>query len=219
MPEEGIVKYHSIWHRVPPDFVEVKALQNLNYWRSRLRLKGVIGVNEDNIGFGNISYRIKHEIEEEKNRYSRFVITATQTGHLNQLQAEHLALVTRYSLLDNSVECFGESRASSEALAHAVLYQENELCNSVIHIHNRIIWERARDSYPMTDTRAEYGTPELAKSIAELISDWKKGDTDEVGKNGGIIILGGHRDGIIIFDSSLEKAGNATVELVKRYSR
>ncbi len=225
MAAEGIVKYHCIWHRESPCFVEDRALQKLNFWRSRLYEKGLIGVNEDHFGFGNISYRIGQDTsrlqDAEKgvnDRDPRFVITATQTGHLARLNAEHLVLVTRFSLQENSVECYGQSRASSEALTHAILYRGDELCNAVIHIHNRKIWERARDSYPLTDPQAEYGTPELAEAIAGVISDLKKMRSGGNEQTGGTIILGGHRDGIIVFDNSLDKAGDATVKLMERFA-
>jgi L-ribulose-5-phosphate 4-epimerase len=52
---------------------------------------GLIGAYNNGIGFGNISQRLAPS-------NGLFVVSGTQTGHLPQLNAQHYAIVTQYSI-------------------------------------------------------------------------------------------------------------------------
>ncbi|MBW6515495.1 MAG: class II aldolase/adducin family protein [Candidatus Cloacimonetes bacterium] len=199
---EGIIKYHCDWTKKPLEVLTVLELEKFNYWRSKLRERGVIGVDVTGIGYGNISMRVKVSKD--------FIITGSQTGHLNKLSPNELSLVTDYDILNNYIRCSGLIKASSEALTHAAIYTNSLDYKAVIHIHSHKIWKLVHEIYPVTDPKAEYGTPEMALSIEQLLT--KTFDCLPQ-----IIILGGHPDGIIICGSTLDSTGSKTIELLDNF--
>lgn len=227
MHREGIIKYRCDWQKEPVRLINDQLLANLNYWRSKLIDLNVIGSDSNNIGFGNISFRYEESDTNYLNPAGIFVITGSQTGHLKELIRDHLSLVVNYSIPENYVKCYGLIRASSEALTHAIFYQTgsaerdcgvsksgkraDKRYNAVIHFHSSRVWERARDVYPATDEAAPYGTPELARSISDVL----KADFPEYKQ---VIILGGHRNGVVVTGNSLDEAGRKSVDLIEEFA-
>ncbi len=199
---EGIVKYRFYWDRKPLDILSEKQLQRFNYWRSALRQRGVLGEDENKQGFGNISIRL--------NTSERFIITGSQTGHLDQLCRDALSLVTEYSITGNYVSCSGLSKASSEALTHAAFYRHSKEYRAVIHFHSKRIWDKERKALRMSDPNAHYGTPELAVSIERILREFSDSERP-------VIIMGGHPAGVITFGESLEKAGTEALKLINKH--
>lgn len=189
---EGIIKYRCEWLKQECIVLTDEELERINYWRSSLKYKGLIGVLPDGNGYGNISIRHKDS--------NSFIITGSQTGHLDILGHNHFALVTDTSIGENSVRCCGMVKASSESLTHSVCYEVREDINAVIHIHSHKLWQEYLNKLPTTDMTALYGTTELAESLSGLIKI-----EETTGK--GIVVMGGHPDGLLAFGFSLDDAG------------
>ena len=117
-----------------------------------------------------------------RNNKSEFIISGSATGNFNNIHK-------------NSVLCEGLNKASSESLTHVAIYESNMEVNAVIHIHNETMWSKYLNDLPTTDKRAEFGTPEIAMEIKKLANH-----------NSGIIIMGGHQEGIIAYGKSLFEA-------------
>jgi hypothetical protein len=71
------------------------------------------------------------------------------------------------------------------------------------------LWEKLLNRYPTTSGKIEYGTPEMAEAVRDLAAEL--GMSDEK-----IIIMGGHREGILAFGQTLEEA---TAQIIKIYNR
>ena len=188
--DEGYIKFNCNWIKtnlIPED----KAVA-INVWRDIMYKQGFIGVYDDGIGFGNISNRCEGQT---------FLITGSSTGEFEKLNENHYSLVTNYNLLQNSLTCKGPIIASSESLTHALIYECSPETNAVIHIHNIDMWNNLIHKVPTTKIEATYGTPDMANEIKRLFSESKVAAEK-------IIVMGGHKEGIISFGSTLEEAGN-----------
>jgi len=192
MTSEGIIKFVCNWQAGnPPDF---DLIEELNEYRSELHKFGLIGAYPDGLGYGNISIRIPGT--------DNFIITGSQTGCLPVLSAEHYSIVTGYSIPDNSLECTGMIKASSESLSHAAVYQTLPEVQAVIHVHNQDLWSNLIFNEVTTSPELEYGTVELALEIESLLVQI------DINKNR-LVVLGGHQDGIISFGHNIFDAANA----------
>ena len=147
---------------------------------------GFIGAYPDGIGYGNVSMRTKN---------NEFVISGSATGNFQSLHKEHYALVYDFDIEKNTIYSKGQTKASSESLSHAAIYSSNPNINGIIHIHNTNMWEKYLGVLPTTDKNASFGTPEIAQEIKKYSQ-----------KDSGIIIMGGHKEGIITFGNTLEQA-------------
>jgi ribulose-5-phosphate 4-epimerase/fuculose-1-phosphate aldolase len=193
---EGVVKYACEHVRRPlgvcPD------LAGLLEWRARLFARRLIGADDAGFGYGNLSLRLYAS--------PRFLISGTQTSGLAEVDASHFAEVTVVDLDRNFLRCVGPSPASSEALTHAALYAADPEVRGIVHAHSRPIWERHRHRLPTTRDDVEYGTPQMAHEVIRL---YRRGP---VGHQG-VIIMGGHPDGVIAYGASLEQAARAILAL------
>lgn len=196
---EGYIKFQCNWEQEEMRIPE-KMFLSLEKERSRLYQLSLIGMYPDGIGFGNISVRTKG---------SSFIITGSATGQFNKLDQSHYSLVSAYNFANNSILCKGLTKASAESLTHAAVYEMLPEVGAVVHVHCLWLWERLLNNYPTTSGEIEYGTPEMALAVqslaAELVSSDKK-----------IIIMGGHREGILAFGKNLEEA---TTQIIKIYNR
>lgn len=187
--DEGYIKFECIWKQknaIDYDFSE------LIHWRKKMWKKKWIGFYEEyNVGFGNIS--------EKKNNL--FLISGTQTGHLENLTSEHFTKITNYNIEKNLVECSGPSKASSETMTHAVIYEQNPTIKAIIHIHSKSLWEKLLFKIPTTNKNVPYGTPEMAHEIVRLFNETKVAELK-------ILAMAGHEEGIIAFGTNLAEAAN-----------
>ena len=55
MNDEGVIKFNCHWTKSAP--LDEAWIRDLNVWRDKLYRLGLIGMNEDGIGYGNISIR------------------------------------------------------------------------------------------------------------------------------------------------------------------
>lgn len=196
--DEGYIKYQSHWTKGPaPD---VSGAQQLEAFRKILFAAGLIGHYEElNVGFGNISIR--------SGAPGQFLITGTQTGHLEETGEAHYALVTHYDIDRNSVSCTGPVQASSEALTHAAIYELHPSIAAVVHVHSKPLWERHLNVLPSTSADVPYGTPSMALAFKRLYDETQFSDQ-------GLAVMGGHEEGLVSIGESLEIATRQVMALL-----
>ncbi len=191
MIDEGYVKYQCHWIDKPT--VTLAESAELNQWRDKLYQLNFIGQYDNGIGFGNISIR------DEQPEY--FIISGTQTGGIPHLTEKYYTKVTEFDWEKNLVTCVGSIQASSEALTHAALYVANPEIKAVIHIHRLSLWEALINKVPTTNINFAYGTPEMAQEIMRLCQEARTNKLK-------IIVMSGHKEGIITFGKNLTEAGD-----------
>lgn len=193
--DEGYIKYHCMFTpSVAPDAAFCAAINPL---RTQLHHLGLIGAYANGIGYGNISARL--EIS------GRFIISGTQTGHLAQLAPQHYAIVTRYSIAQNTVHCTGCIKASSEALTHAAVYELNPALAVVIHVHHTAMWQRWLNILPTTQADILYGTPQMANEIKRLYTETNLSEIQ-------VLTMAGHTDGLLAFGQTANHAFSALMQ-------
>jgi len=190
-PGEGYIKFVIQWDKTGPVIPECE-LEKLNTWRGLLYNLDMIGADKEGIGFGNLSIR--------KPGTTHFYITGSATGCLKDLGPYHYCLVTGFKIDENTLACTGPIKASSESMSHAAVYTEFPGAGAVIHVHHNPFWKSLVNRVPTTAKDVEYGTPEMAREIIRLL---REPGTLE----GRIIVMGGHKDGIIVFGKDIEDAG------------
>jgi ribulose-5-phosphate 4-epimerase/fuculose-1-phosphate aldolase len=195
--DEGYIKFNCTW--IPSNDIPSDKVAALNVWRNIMYKKGFIGMYPDGIGFGNISMRC-----DEKT----FLISGSATGGLATLNESHYSLVIDYDLSINSVTCVGPLKASSESLTHALIYECSATTNAVIHIHNLELWNRLMHHVPTSNENISYGTPEMANEIKRLFDETALSQEK-------ILVMGGHREGLISFGKDLDEAGNILINKIK----
>jgi len=198
MPE-GYIKFKANWEISPA--LPFRFIKKLNQWRNILYANKLIGADKDGIGFGNISQRFSNS--------DHFIISGSATGNIETLKPDHYSLVTDIDIDKNKLNCTGPIIASSESMSHGTIYRECKDIQGVIHVHNRILWEKLLHNVPSTDKKAAYGTPEMAYEIIRLFHD-----TDVLKKK--IIIMEGHEEGIFTFGNSLDEAGNVLMDYFRQ---
>lgn len=197
---EGYIKFNCIWEQKEIQ-IEQSIFEQLEITRTKLYELGLIGMYPEGIGFGNIS------VKSEKS--SSFVITGSATGHLTKLKSSHYAIVTGYDFTQNTISCTGQTKASAESLSHAAVYESVSDVGAVVHVHCLWLWEKLLHNYPTTSGEIEYGTPEMAVAIQNLISGMKKDEK--------VIIMGGHREGILVLGSNLSEATDEIIKIYNQY--
>ncbi len=188
IPDEGYVKFQAVWEQAAP--LPAPKLAELSHWRNEMHRLHLIGVYENGIGYGNISQRWEG---------NQFIISGTATGHLASLTPSHFTTLTDFEVEKNTVHCRGPILASSEAMSHAVIYQECPEVQGVIHVHHAELWERLLGHVPTTTEGATYGSPEMANSIINLLreSDLRQQK---------IFVMRSHSEGVFVFGSTLAQA-------------
>lgn len=199
MSDEGYIKFEVRWTEAPP--LPAAELRSLDGWRQQLYELGLIGAYPGGIGFGNISRRFSDS--------DQFIISGSATGNHSHLQPEHYALVTDVDIDTNTLWCQGPIVASSESMSHAVIYRQLPSVDAVIHVHHLGMWERLLHRVPTTDAAAAYGSPEMARSIVDLLRH-----TDLPEQK--IFVMEGHREGIFTFGGDLEEAGQVLLVYFKK---
>jgi ribulose-5-phosphate 4-epimerase/fuculose-1-phosphate aldolase len=162
----------------------------LNAFRSKLRQRGLIGMDASGIGFGNLSVR---------DGVNGFRITGSGTGGLPELTLADYTKVVAYDFAGNWLRCKGPVIASSESLTHAAVYESEPTAGAVIHCHNSRLWAALLDHAPTTSKAAEYGTPELAFAVERLFKN-----SDVKAKK--IFVMAGHEGGVVVFGKNLGEA-------------
>jgi len=201
--QEGVIKYQLKHVQLPfdPSF----SITEINAWRTifvRLDLIGQDPERYDNIGFGNISQRIDPDSDQ-------FLISGTQTGHIEHLSLEDYALVIKAEPHQNRLQSCGLCKPSSESLTHACVYAYNNTIQAVIHAHSPEIWKHTV-ALGLPHTRADipYGTVEMATAVEQLFQSGELMQTS-------LFTMLGHEDGVIAFGKNMQEAA---WELIKYLS-
>jgi hypothetical protein len=109
--ETGSVKFTC--QQVPVEIGAFAGFAELNEYRRKLRELGLIGVDANGVGFGNLSIR--------DGATSRFYITGSASGGIADLIPSDYARVVAYDFARNWLQCEGSTVASSESLTHAAV--------------------------------------------------------------------------------------------------
>jgi len=191
---EGIIKY-SLTHRYCDLDTHID-ITCVNAWRHILFTLKLIGQNPERyqgLGFGNISQRL-HPGRQP------FLVTGTQTGQIENLNAKHFAVIETASPRENAINSHGPCQPSSEALTHASVYLNAPDIQAVIHVHSPEIWQHTRDlNLPYTAANIAYGTVTMAEAVDSLFQSGQIKQTP-------LFSMLGHEDGIVAFGKTLEEA-------------
>lgn len=193
---EGIVKFSCEWQKAEP--LDPAIIDELNRWRQVMYNCGLIGVDAEGVGFGNISQRLGND---------EFVITGSGTGLIKMLTNEHYTVVEKSDVCRNRVFAHGSIIASSESMTHAVLYSCDSKINAVVHVHSKLLWERFVDELPTSSSLAAYGTPQMAAEMARLYQNSELPYAK-------ILVMAGHKDGLMAFGETLEEACGMVLSLL-----
>ena len=187
---EGVVKYRL--HHEPGSPLDASDLADLIRWHAQCWDLGVVGRDPRRYGgyaFGNISVR----------QGSGFIISGTQTGGREQLTAADYARILECDPGDNQVRSQGPAKPSSETLTHGEIYAAQPHIQAIIHGHAPVLWSQARDlGLPITAPDAACGTPEMAAEVRRIVQ--------ALGADG-LLIMGGHEDGVIAYGKDLDATG------------
>ena len=178
--ETGAVKFQ--YESVGGELAPFPGFEKLNAARQELRRLGLLEVDENGIGFGNVSLR--------DGTTNSFYITGTGTGVLESLGLSDYARVTAWDFERNWLRCEGRAIASAESLTHAAVYAMAPKVRVVVHGHDRHLWQSLRARGSATGPEVPYGTPAMAREVQRILRS-----TDVHG----IFAMAGHADGIIAF--------------------
>jgi hypothetical protein len=177
--DDGYIKYTS--HRREGEVAQSLELADLNRARTRLFDLGLVGIDVNGIGYGNLSLRTNA---------TQFVITASATGALRELTMGHYSLVESYSLDQNEVWSMGGMDASSESMTHGAMYASNQGVHCVMHVHSRILFDRLLQcGMAATHASIPYGTPAMAHAVAEFARQQPSLPA--------LLVMAGHDKGVI----------------------
>ncbi len=199
--DDGYIKYTSTRRDggVPPS----ATLDELNRARTTLFDLGLIGVYDNGVGYGNLSVRV--------NDGNPFVITASATGALRILQAQHFCLVESFSIENNHVQSMGPLPASSESMTHGAIYAAHPGVHCVIHVHSRILFDHLlQTGAPATPADVPYGTPAMAHTVAQLVTRQPHLPT--------VFAMAGHMDGVVAYGADTASTLDALCALLQRIS-
>ncbi|HDK38519.1 MAG TPA: class II aldolase/adducin family protein [Thiolapillus brandeum] len=175
----------------------------LRAWFAILRQLELVGRHPDRYlgyAYGNLSRRSRNG----------FIISCTQTSGKKILENTDFSLVTDIDIQANSLRSTGPCKPSSETLTHGVIYQALPAVGAVFHVHSPIIWKQTQKlGLPETYPAIEYGTPQMALAVAELVKRHMRNE-------GLVFSMGGHEDGIIACANTPEQAGLLLMKVLAR---
>ena len=183
--ERGVIQFQYELHPAPA--IEAQSISDLQELRRYCFRNNLVGVNQAGIGFGNIS----------KRDADSFIISGSQTGHLEELSPEHYTRVLSYDIDNNSVLAEGPIAPSSESLSHAACYESSAGINFIAHVHHEGLWKANLGILPTTAEQIEAGVPAMAREIDRIINEASS-------QTSGGIAMAGHKDGLIFYGTSLE---------------
>ena len=199
--DEGYIKF-SFAHEAAPAPAHPR-LHDLMRIRDDLHEWEMIGVLPDGIGYGNVSARIEGT--------HRFIITGSGTGLKFPIESGHFCEVVSFDIAKNNVVCRGPLPASSESMSHGAIYAARAEANTVIHIHDRIMFGLLiQEGAPQTPADAAFGTPEMARAVGRLAATLPPV---------AVLIMAGHEDGLIAYGPDPQSARDALWDVYSRSRR
>ena len=207
---DSVIKFKCVFVKGYPQ--NKNLISDLLISRNRLFKMGLIGVNKDGFGVGNVSIRHPMICRNKVN----FIITGSQTSGINpkDVNENHFVLVNDYDISRNKLYGYGPIKPSSESMTHAALYECDKNIKCVVHIHNLNLWKNTINKLPTTDISAKYGTPEIAMAIKKL---WQERKND-MKYNIKVCVMGGHEEGLLSWGNSIDEAISNMVAVYNRYS-
>lgn len=198
---EGVIGFAYALDTPDGDIAATETLHTLCGWRAvlrRLELLGQTPGRYQGFGYGNLSAR-------DGARPDQFVITASQTSGAPGFGERQLVRIVRASVERFWVDAVGHQPPSSESLTHAMIYQADPAIAWVMHVHSPDIWSRASPlGLPATPEDAGYGTPAMARAVAELL---RANPVRPL-----VFVTLGHEDGVFACGASAAAAGTALTE-------
>ena len=179
------------YERVNADIAPFDQLAGLNACRRKLLELCLMGVDSNDVGFGNVSVR--------DGVSKNFYITGSATSGVPELTPTDCVRVVAYDFAKNWLRYEGAAIPSSESLTHAAIYESDPSTSAVIHCHDSGLWATLLDRVPETSKSVAYGTPEMAYEIVRL---FKVSDV----RSRQIFAMAGHEGGIVTFGENLEDA-------------
>jgi hypothetical protein len=216
MVEEGVVKFRSEHSREPLAAHRYDELCcKLVAWREVMAMTQLVGQDPSRYGgagYGNVSARVGPPSAPRGAR--AMLISGTQTSGSRFVGLEDFCVVERYDYRGNWVRSRGSIEPSSETMTHGAIYDLSPAIRVVLHAHSPVLWHAARQlRIPTTEPRVAYGTPEMALEVQRLY-------TSSTLSTLGILAMGGHEDGIVVFAGSIEEAGQTLIAyLARAYER
>jgi len=200
---EGVIKYQL--NHTQQAISHLPSLTEINAWRTvvvRLDLIGQTPERYDNVGFGNISQRADPHSDQ-------FIISGTQTGHIEQLSPENYCLIIKAEPHQNRLQSCGLCKPSSESLTHASVYAQDNAIQAIIHAHSPEIWKHTVAlGLPHTGADVPYGTVEMAAAVEQLFQSGKLTQCS-------LFTMLGHEDGVVAFGRNMQETA---WELIKYLS-
>jgi ribulose-5-phosphate 4-epimerase/fuculose-1-phosphate aldolase len=211
-PLEGAIKFEARHSESPLDARRFGDLVcQLVAWREILARTGLVGRDPQLYGgyaYGNVSARTgpfpgaRHE--------RAFVVSGSGSSAKHRVGLADFTLVTRCEPGYNRVTSRGPCLPSSESLTHGAIYDLAPHIRFVFHVHSPTIWRRAQAlRLPVTPPSAPYGSPEMAREVERL---YRSSALAEMG----IVAMGGHEDGIVVFGRTAEEAGQVVLRYLAR---
>ena len=212
MYDEGVIKFTVRHEEKPLEERTYLALAcELIAWREILAKTRLVGRQPGlygGFGYGNVSGRLAPPSRPRRRR--RFLITATQTSGKPCMTLSDFCAVESWDLERNRVQSRGPAMPSSESLTHGAIYDLGSHIRFVFHAHSPVIWRRARQlRIPTSAAEVRYGTPEMARDVERLYRATALGEM-------GILAMGGHEDGILVFGRTAEDAGQVLLRYLAR---
>lgn len=180
MKETGAVKFH--YDSDGLELAPFPGFEELNAARQEMRRLGLLGVDENKIGFGNVSLR--------DGATDSFYITGSGTSALPALTLPDYAKVVAWDFKRNWLRCEGRAIASAESLTHAAVYSMDAEVRVVVHGHDHAMWRVLLERGSATASDVPYGTPEMAREVKRLFRDTAV-------RTRKIFAMAGHEDGIV----------------------
>lgn len=201
MTAEGVIKYRLDFTPAPPP--RTPQLETLIAARQTLFRLGLIGVDPDRYGglaYGNVSLR----------NALGFIISASQTSDLAEVDARHFTQVTDWDVAQNRICARGPRPPSSESLTHAMLYTLDENVGAVLHVHWPEVWRQARAlGMACTPQGVDYGSRDMALAVAGLFRTGRLGSR-------GVLAMLGHEDGLVAYGETVQEALQQLLALDER---
>ncbi len=184
---DGIIKYNFDFQQSSP--LKESQYRYIEELRVKLYALGLIGV-ANGIGYGNISQRVDRD---------SFVITGTQTGHIENLNAKHYSLIEEYNDKKFYLKSSGAIKPSSEALTHGTIYNLSGEIGAVIHIHSKKLWDFMLDRNYLKTAVVEYGSIDMIDEVNRIFSDIDPLSNPK-------FVMAGHEEGVMVFAKDLSQA-------------
>lgn len=189
MNETGVVKFH--YESTGLALAPFPGFEELNAARQELQQLGLLGVDENGLGFGNASMR--------DDGTEAFYITGSGTGVLPRLALPDYAKVIAWDFERNWLRSEGQAVASAESLTHAAVYATDRKVRVVLHGHDPDRWQILRERGIATRPDVPYGTPEMALEVQRLFRETDVRDRK-------VFAMSGHQNGIMAFGADFPEA-------------